>query len=243
MVKLRCKTVLLGNPSVGKTSIVKKLIDVSDFPLQYSVTKGVSLETTTIQVKEIKDEAQGEDPTKIDPFEGPTSTNKTSEETFAEKETPKMDLGANDADEVEHLIFDLGGLDIYKQDIKNYMTNLNAYVLVYDVTNADSFMNIAKWLDVVNSALGRSDDQVVTRSKANEPFGILIANKVDAKSMTKISRQQGESFAAKHHLTFFETSAATLSVDEPFQFISQHLFKLYREQVDQVQYLCENKLW
>ena len=68
-------------------------------------------------------------------------------------------------------------------------------MLVYDITNAKSFDNIAKWL--------RNIDE-----HANEDVErMILGNKCDMEDRRVVSKERGEEIAREHNIKFLETSA------------------------------------
>jgi len=78
-------------------------------------------------------------------------------------------------------------------------------MLVYDITNAKSFDNIAKWL--------RNIDE-----HANEDVErMILGNKCDMEDKRVVSKERGEAIAREHNIRFLETSAKTnINVDKSF---------------------------
>ena len=78
-------------------------------------------------------------------------------------------------------------------------------MLVYDITNAKSFDNIAKWL--------RNIDE-----HANEDVErMILGNKCDMEDKRVVSKERGDAIAKEHNIKFLETSAKVkleLSVSE-----------------------------
>ena len=68
-------------------------------------------------------------------------------------------------------------------------------MLVYDITNAKSFDNIAKWL--------RNIDE-----HANEDVErMILGNKCDMEDKRVVSKERGDGIAKEHNIKFLETSA------------------------------------
>lgn len=84
--------------------------------------------------------------------------------------------------------------------------NPDLVMLVYDTTNQDSLKNSLKWLDKVK--------KLNNKSTIN---GVLVGTKSEHKNAKEISSEEGEGYAKKLGLDFFEVSAAYNSnVDKPF---------------------------
>ena len=55
---------------------------------------------------------------------------------------------------------------------------------------------------------------------------ILIGNKVDLESERQVSFEEGETFAKKHNLIFFETSAKTaINVEKAFLSVTKQIYQ------------------
>lgn len=92
-------------------------------------------------------------------------------------------------------IWDTAGQERFHTITTSYYRGAMGIILVYDITNARSFDNIAKWL--------RNIDE-----HANEDVEkMIIGNKCDMESKRVISKERGEAIAEKHNIRFFETSA------------------------------------
>jgi len=66
---------------------------------------------------------------------------------------------------------------------------------VYDITNRNSFLNTAKWIDDVRAE--RGTDVVM----------MLVGNKTDLADKRQVSVEEGETRAKEHDIMFIETSA------------------------------------
>ena len=78
-----------------------------------------------------------------------------------------------------------------------YYRGADGIILVYDVTNEESFKHVAVWLGEVN-----------THSSATRPpCKLLIGNKCDDDAHRQVTREQGEQFAQSLGIPFMEASA------------------------------------
>jgi small GTP-binding protein len=91
-------------------------------------------------------------------------------------------------------IWDTAGQEIYKTITKSYYKNSNCVILVYDITNRQSFINLPLWLSSINNIV---KDTVM----------ILVGNKKDAENKRQISFIEGLNEAKKHNMYFMELSA------------------------------------
>lgn len=103
---------------------------------------------------------------------------------------------------VELYLIDTSGNDVFLEYLEQYGT-FSSYVLVYDVTNKDSFTALSKWISQIK-LLKRTKERIM---------GVLIANKVDLTSRRVISTSQGEEFAKLNGFGYFEVSAVRESIN------------------------------
>ena len=99
---------------------------------------------------------------------------------------------------IKFQIWDTCGQEVYKSLINGIYRNSSLAILLYSVTNKNSFQHIESWLkDLRLNAL----KNVKT---------ILVGNKIDLIKERKISFEDGENFKNRHNLDYFiETSAKT----------------------------------
>jgi small GTP-binding protein len=117
----------------------------------------------------------------------------------------KSTLGVNllkrvveiDGNQVTTQIWDLGGQEAYKKLRKLYLEGASGALVVYDVTNVNSFQNLNEWITSF------------TETRNDRPI-VLIGNKTDLKELRKVPEDQAKSYAQeKNILDFVETSAKT----------------------------------
>ncbi|KAL2917273.1 hypothetical protein HK105_203338 [Polyrhizophydium stewartii] len=120
---------------------------------------------------------------------------------------------------VEMFIFDLAGHDVFQEYLPKYCRSASSYILVFDVTNADSFKALPKWLQFVKQIKDLRGGR-----------GVLVATKIDQAFRRSVTTQQGEEFAKQHNLMYFECSSATNSdVEAPFYFVANASHELFEE--------------
>ncbi|KAL7671086.1 hypothetical protein ACOME3_005999 [Neoechinorhynchus agilis] len=102
-------------------------------------------------------------------------------------------------------IWDTAGQENFRSITRSYYRGAAGALLVYDITRRETFEHVADWLE--DARLHSSSNMVV----------MLIGNKSDMDSRREVSKEEGESFAAKNKLVFIETSAKTgENVEEAF---------------------------
>lgn len=92
-------------------------------------------------------------------------------------------------------IWDTAGQERYRTITSAYYRGADAIVMVYDVTNRDSFRHVNDWL------------LEVTRYSSEDTCKLLVGNKSDLTVARVVSTADGEKFANELQVDFLETSA------------------------------------
>ncbi|KAK3093654.1 hypothetical protein FSP39_018529 [Pinctada imbricata] len=115
--------------------------------------------------------------------------------------------------------WDTAGQDRFKCITTAYYRNANGIMIVYDVTDKESYQNIMKWVKDVDDY---SNERV---------YKVLVGNKADLENKRAIQYSQAKSFADEMGVPFLETSAKTSSnVDQAFIFMASDI----KSRVDQM---------
>ena len=102
-------------------------------------------------------------------------------------------------------IWDTAGSESFRSITRCYYRGAAGALLVYDITNRESFNHLTLWVKDVRQ---HSISNLVI---------MLIGNKSDLELARAVRREEGEAFAREHDLIFIETSAKTAqNVDEAF---------------------------
>ena len=103
-------------------------------------------------------------------------------------------------------IWDTAGQENYRSITRAYYKNSVCAILVYDITNRDSFEHISNWIE---DCLSQSPKTV---------FMVLVGNKSDLNEQRKVSFEEGQQMAKNNNMMFFETSAKSgANVDKIFE--------------------------
>ena len=94
-------------------------------------------------------------------------------------------------------IWDTAGQENYRSITRAYYKNSVCAILVYDITNRDSFEHISSWIE---DCLAQSPKTV---------FMVLVGNKSDLNEKRKVKTEEGQQLAKNHNMLFYETSAKT----------------------------------
>ncbi len=102
----------------------------------------------------------------------------------------------SNGEEIKVKLFDTAGQERFKSIAANYIRKANGILLVYDITDQNSFNNLKNWYDTI------------CEDKNNEMPIVLIGNKSDLNSQRKISKEDGANLAKEFGIEnhFYETS-------------------------------------
>jgi small GTP-binding protein len=146
-----------------------------------------------------------------------------NEFTLESKSTLGVDFGTKiihlNSSIIKMQIWDTAGQERFRAVTSAYYRGSVGCLLVYDITNKESYSNIVKWLyEIREHAL--SDISIV-----------LIGNKNDLTESREISTQEAAQFAIKENLYFLETSALmNTDIDLAFSTLINDIYKLKNSQ-------------
>lgn len=107
-------------------------------------------------------------------------------------------------------IWDTAGQERFRTITVSYFKGAHGILLVYDVTERDSFENIQHWVHQIRE---NADERVRL---------VLVANKCDREEARVVTRSEGEDLARQYGVAFFETSAKdNHNVDECYAAIAR----------------------
>ena len=131
---------------------------------------------------------------------------------------------------VKMQIWDTAGQERFRNVVASYFRGSNGILLIYDVTNRDSFKNLDSWLEVIEN---NASDNVLK---------ILIGNKVDLVEDIEIKKEEGQQFANRYNMQFIETSAKLdTNVSEAFETLAKLMIEFNSKQVPLTQKKTDNK--
>uniref|UniRef100_A0A8C4RF27 RAB6A, member RAS oncogene family n=1 Tax=Erpetoichthys calabaricus TaxID=27687 RepID=A0A8C4RF27_ERPCA len=94
-------------------------------------------------------------------------------------------------------LWDTAGQERFRSLIPSYIRDSTVAVIVYDITNVNSFQQTTKWIDDVRTE--RGGDVII----------MLVGNKTDLADKRQITTEEGEQRAKELNVLFIETSAKT----------------------------------
>ncbi|XP_040575307.1 ras-related protein Rab-10 isoform X2 [Lepeophtheirus salmonis] len=111
-------------------------------------------------------------------------------------------------------IWDTAGQERFHAVTTSHYKHAHGVILVYDITNYNSFLNIRKWLRNVEE-FGREGAHLV-----------LVGNKLDLESQREVTYNGGYQLANDLGMTFLEVSAKEASnIDECFIVLVENILK------------------
>ena len=117
-------------------------------------------------------------------------------------------------------IWDTAGQEKYMSVNKNLFQKVQGIILMYDITNRESFERLNMWLNII-------------KEMANDIPIILVGNKIDEENNEENGRiieySEGEGFGKKNGFQFIEASGLDgTNVDKVFYNISEIILKNLR---------------
>ena len=109
-------------------------------------------------------------------------------------------------------IWDTAGQERFKSILSSYYKGANGILLLYDITNINSFKSLSNWLIDIE------------KNSSKNVKKILIGNKCDLNELRKIPINKGKEFADTYDMEFIETSAKNnVNINECFNILGKEL--------------------
>ncbi|CAM1324734.1 IFT27 (predicted) [Pycnogonum litorale] len=124
------------------------------------------------------------------------------------------------SDRVEMYLVDCSGKKLYRSMIQQMLKTSCMTIMVYDVTDEDSFNNLKNWFNLFKSA--KSDDSSST--------GVVIGNKIDLTQRRAVTPKAGQELAKSYGFQYFECSAANVNgFESPFFYLANEWHRQHHE--------------
>ncbi|EDW65844.1 ras-related protein Rab-35 [Drosophila novamexicana] len=108
-------------------------------------------------------------------------------------------------------IWDTAGQERFRTITSTYYRGTHGVIIVYDVTNGDSFANVRRWLEEI-----QNNCDVVNK--------VLVGNKNDDPDRKVVITEDAQRFARQMDIELFETSAKdNLNVEDMFLSITRQV--------------------
>lgn len=115
-------------------------------------------------------------------------------------------------------IWDTAGQERFRNINSTYYKGSHGVMIVYDITDRESFNSVPMWLSEVEAHAGPG----VVR--------LLIGNKSDLEEQRKVPAKEGQALAERYGMKFVETSAKSgARVEEAFQLLAEEIHRQWPE--------------
>lgn len=116
-----------------------------------------------------------------------------------------------DGERVKLQIWDTAGQERYRTLTSTYYRGTHGVIIVYDVNNLESFLNIKRWL----SEIDQNCEQI---------YRVLVGNKNDTPEWKVVMTEEAQRYADQMCVRLFETSAKeNVNVEEMFMTVARKL--------------------
>ncbi|KJP86555.1 hypothetical protein AK88_03846 [Plasmodium fragile] len=195
------KTVLLGESSVGKSSIVLRLTK-DTFHDNTNTTIGASFCTYVVNVNELKMK-------NINSNSSCSNLSSNSNDNISfNKEHLKNNQGPCN---IKFDIWDTAGQERYASIVPLYYRGATCAIVVFDISNSSSLDRAKTWVN----QLKISSNYII----------ILVANKID-KNKFQVDMLDVQKYAQENNLLFIQTSAKTgANIKNIFYMLAEEIYK------------------
>lgn len=109
-------------------------------------------------------------------------------------------------------LWDTAGQERFRSVTRSYYRGAAGAILVYDITDRSSYVNLSRWLD---DARALASSNLVT---------VLVGNKSDKEEDREVEWSEASRWAARHGVHIMEVSSLTgENVDAPFQLAARQV--------------------
>ena len=99
--------------------------------------------------------------------------------------------------------WDTAGQERFRTISSTYYRGAHGIIVVYDITNADSFNNVKRWLTEIDKYARENVNKLLVGNKSD-------LGEIDAETrLRQVTQQKGKEFAEALDIPFLETSAKT----------------------------------
>ena len=111
-------------------------------------------------------------------------------------------------------IWDTAGQELYRSLTPMYYRNAHAAIVVFDITNRQSFEAARRWIEEL-------------RGTGENSFIVIVGNKIDLEDARQVTEQDGNSLANELKCKYIETSALSgVGIELLFQIVIKGINEL-----------------
>ncbi|KAN0009822.1 hypothetical protein ACTFIU_007129 [Dictyostelium citrinum] len=129
---------------------------------------------------------------------------------------------------VKLMIFDgNGGYKFKELFYENYLKSQHGFIIMYDVTNLESFNNLSNWISKIKNSYDQSSVSKLYPSP--EPILFIVGNKCDLKDSTVVDSKKAQEFCDNLSIPSIHNVSVkeNLNVDMIFQRLAQLIMDTY----------------
>ncbi|KAK9391643.1 ras-related protein Rab-35 [Crotalus adamanteus] len=131
-------------------------------------------------------------------------------------------------EKVKLQIWDTAGQERFRTITSTYYRGTHGVIVVYDVTSAESFVNVKRWLHEINQ-------------NCDDVCRILVGNKNDDPERKVVETEDAYKFAGQMGIQLFETSAKeNINVEEMFNCITELVLRAKKDNLAKQQQQQQN---
>jgi small GTP-binding protein len=130
--------------------------------------------------------------------------NRYTENVFSDKQEStfyidfKVRTIIKDNKKIKLYLWDTAGQEKYKSMVTTYFRNAQCFLVMFDITNTKSFMNVKSWLDLI-----------FCNKSIDNPLIILIGTKNDLKHIREVGIELVSEYIRNYGIRYFEISSKT----------------------------------
>ena len=133
-----------------------------------------------------------------------------------------------DGTDAKIMIYDTAGQERFKSLAANYIKKANGILLVYDISEHQTFENIEMWMNSI------------TEEKGDKLPIVLVGNKADLTEERQVTKEEGKNLAENKGFHFYETSCKDgANVTESFLDLAELVYEKSGKKLNQS---CGKKL-
>jgi Ras-related protein Rab-1A len=116
-------------------------------------------------------------------------------------------------EQIKLQIWDTAGQERFRSITSSYYRGSDGILLVFDITNRQSFLNIKKWINDVDKFIDKDYQK------------ILIGNKFDLNYKREVTYEESVEFADSLDINYIETSAKdNINIENIFMYLVKNIY-------------------